>query len=90
MNAPLEAMRDPGICSSTIPTERFAFKAECWGEGEGWWSVWLPHRCGDWNISKDGCGRQTKAAVLADLDAFIAEAQEARRRIDLEELEVSV
>lgn len=44
------------------------------------WKVCLPHRCGEWRIddgffSYEGTDQQ---AALAELDQFIAEAQQAR------------
>lgn len=46
------------------------------------WSVYLPHQCDDWDIDPGWYGSpSTQEDALAALDAFIAEAQQAREAL---------
>ena len=68
----------------TPPTVRpFGFtvkRATRTGSGPDDWCVFLPHQCEDWDITGDGehyAAGPPHAEAVADLAAFIAEAQNA-------------
>lgn len=47
-------------------------------EWNGNWDVYLPHSCDSWEIAGDEMGEGgTYGDAVSDLEAFIAEAQEA-------------
>ncbi|BFP50059.1 hypothetical protein KCMC57_64270 (plasmid) [Kitasatospora sp. CMC57] len=53
---------------------------EPWNDGKPGWKVQLPHKCGDWRIDPGWSFTDvsTRQDALDELDAFIAEAQQAR------------
>jgi hypothetical protein len=70
-----------------VPEYRFGFtveylEAEDDDEQSGW-QVSLPHQCGPWRIDHGSSyfDREPQADALAALDAFIAEAQQAREAL---------
>jgi len=66
--------------------EPFGFGVERKGDR---WQVWLPHQCGEWNITGEdeeerdwGEAYVSHADAIDSLEAFIAEATEALRALE--------